>query len=222
MQSPELIYVGDPMCSWCWGFAPVLDELAERFRMPIRMVVGGLRPGPSAEVVDDRMAEFLAHHWEQVHERSGQPFNHAILSTRGWRYDTELPAVAIVTMRALLPEAELTFFTRLQRAFYAENLDITRQETYPALLDGYDVDAAKFMELLAGDEMKWKAWEDFEHARSLGVTGFPTLLLRVDQIYTVTRGYAPAAPLVTALADWLIDRFPDEADAMICEIGEPC
>ena len=23
-MSVEIIYVGDPMCSWCWGFHPVL------------------------------------------------------------------------------------------------------------------------------------------------------------------------------------------------------
>ena len=21
------LYLGDPMCSWCWGFAPVLERL---------------------------------------------------------------------------------------------------------------------------------------------------------------------------------------------------
>jgi len=25
----EMIYVADPMCSWCYGFAPVIDALAE-------------------------------------------------------------------------------------------------------------------------------------------------------------------------------------------------
>lgn len=23
----EIIYVGDPMCSWCWGFAPEFQKL---------------------------------------------------------------------------------------------------------------------------------------------------------------------------------------------------
>src|SRR3990167_5669901 len=26
----RLLYVMDPMCSWCWGFAPVLESLAEQ------------------------------------------------------------------------------------------------------------------------------------------------------------------------------------------------
>ena len=27
MHSPQLIYIMDPMCSWCWGFNPVLQAL---------------------------------------------------------------------------------------------------------------------------------------------------------------------------------------------------
>ena len=46
----KLIYVGDPMCSWCWGFAPEIESLADDY--PIEVVVGGLRPGPSAQPLD--------------------------------------------------------------------------------------------------------------------------------------------------------------------------
>ena len=42
----EIIYVGDPMCSWCWGISPQLNAL-ERYGkqqgIPFRLVLGGLR-----------------------------------------------------------------------------------------------------------------------------------------------------------------------------------
>ena len=63
-STAEFLYVGDVMCSWCWGFAPTLTKLTENFQLPIRVVNGGLRPGPSAELLDNRMASFLGHHWE--------------------------------------------------------------------------------------------------------------------------------------------------------------
>ena len=49
-----LISVGDPMCSWCWGFAPEIDSLADDY--PVDVVVGGLRPGHMAQTLEDRMA----------------------------------------------------------------------------------------------------------------------------------------------------------------------
>ena len=30
MDGPHLIYFSDPMCSWCYGFSPVLDDLYVR------------------------------------------------------------------------------------------------------------------------------------------------------------------------------------------------
>ena len=42
-----MIYVADPMCSWCYAFAPVIVALAERLeaRLPLRLMLGGLRAG---------------------------------------------------------------------------------------------------------------------------------------------------------------------------------
>ncbi|MCZ6504367.1 MAG: DsbA family protein, partial [Actinobacteria bacterium] len=76
----KLIYVGDPMCSWCWGFAPEIESLADEY--PVEVVVGGLRPGPSAQPLDDRMAASLRHHWVEVSERTNQPFDTAFLGRR--------------------------------------------------------------------------------------------------------------------------------------------
>ena len=51
---PDLgfVYVGDPMCSWCWGFAPALEQLERRYGLPLKVVMGGLRTGPQAELMD--------------------------------------------------------------------------------------------------------------------------------------------------------------------------
>ena len=50
MPDHRLVYFADPMCSWCYGFAPVVSVLAERFeeRMPLQVVMGGLRAGNAA------------------------------------------------------------------------------------------------------------------------------------------------------------------------------
>ncbi len=220
----EFVYVGDPMCSWCWGFAPVLERMAEVYDVPMRVVVGGLRPGPDAEPLDDRMERFLAHHWHQVEAASGQPFDHAFLKRRhGWRYDTELPAVAVVAMRELNPDQTLRFHSRLQRAFYAEGIDITDPTEYPGLVGGFDVDPDKFLELLGSEEMKRRAWQDFSEARSLGVAGFPSLLLRMGNEWAVvTRGFVAAEVLLPALSNWLLERFGAASEGLFCEPGTVC
>jgi putative protein-disulfide isomerase len=221
----EFVYVADPMCSWCWGFAPVVERMQDVYEVPIRLVVGGLRPGGAATELDDGLAGVLAHHWHQVEERSGQPFDHGFLDRRdGWRYDTELPAVAVVAMRELDPGAELAFHTRLQRAFYAEGVDITDPDVYPGLLGEFGVDSALFLARLGNDATRQTAYRDFADARSLGVAGFPTLLIREGLEYgIVTRGFAPGDRLLPALSDWLLERYAAaDTDALFCTPGTVC
>ncbi len=219
----EFVYVGDPMCSWCWGFAPVLESLQARYDIPIRTVVGGLRPGPSAEPLTARMRRYLIHHWEQVAARSGQPFDQAGLDRDDWVYDTELPARAVVTMREVSPDETLPFFTRLQRAFYAERVDVTDPSAYPPLVEGFPVDAGTFMDRLETDASRDAAWRDFGEARRLGIEGFPALVLRTeDGFVMVTRGFLPYADLEPALTRWLTDAYPTAIEGLVCAVDGDC
>jgi putative protein-disulfide isomerase len=60
-QNLVIIYVGDPMCSWCYGFAPEITELKEKLTdYEFKLVLGGLRPGGTETNAD--LGEFLAHH----------------------------------------------------------------------------------------------------------------------------------------------------------------
>lgn len=226
MTTPDLefVYVGDPMCSWCWGFAPVLERLDQRYDVPIRTIVGGLRPGDSAEPLDDRMRRILAHHWEQVEDASGQPFDHSFLDREGWVYDTEPSCRAVVAMREIAPAETLRWFARIQRAFYAEGDDVTDLDTFPDLLDGFDVDRDKYIEVLYADETLEHTREDFALAHRLGVLGFPTLLLRQgDELGVLTRGFVPFEHLEPRLTGWFRDTLGEAAEGLVCDLdGEVC
>ena len=105
---PHLLYIADPMCSWCWGFAPVIAEIRERFmaRLPVHLVMGGLRPGTSRQMDETSKVE-TRHHWEHVQEASGQPFDFGFFDREGFVYDTEPAARAVVVLRRAGPELAL-------------------------------------------------------------------------------------------------------------------
>ncbi len=222
---PDLafLYVGDPMCSWCWGFAPVLQRLEDRYRIPIRTVVGGLRTGPQAQALDDQLRSFLLHHWEQVAVASGQPFEPRVLDRSGFVYDTEPSCRAVVAMRRLAPQHTLAWFARIQRAFYVEGRDVTDLAVFPALLDGFEVDPQRYVDVLHSTETLEETRRDFARAMGWGVLGFPTLLLQQDgDLAVVTRGFVPWESLEPALTGWLERTYGSSADGLLCELGEPC
>lgn len=210
MANPEIefIYVGDTMCSWCWGFAPTIDALVDHYSFPMRLVNGGLRPGPNSQVLDESLRGYLKNHWDQVAAASGQAFNDAVLAVDGWVYDTEYPARAVVTMRAHQPTSEFDWFKRLQKAFYADGLDITSPDPYGELLSDFAVDADEFLTDVNDEASRLAAWEDFEQAQVLQAQGFPTLLLRTgSDMATVTRGYRSFGDIEPHLTSYLSERY---------------
>lgn len=196
-----LIYVGDPMCSWCWGFAPEIESLAGE--LPVEVVVGGLRPGPMARTLDDPMAEFLRHHWEEIAERTGQPFDTSFLDRRdGWVYDTEPAAIAVTQMRLIEPARTLDYFTDVQMAFYAKGEDVTDFEVLTSLAATHGVDVERFGADLASEEAKKRAWDDFSRARNWGISGFPTLVgeLGDGRLALLARGWTSAEVIEERIA----------------------
>jgi putative protein-disulfide isomerase len=192
----RLIYVGDPMCSWCWGFAPEIESLAAD--LPVEVVVGGLRPGPMAQPLEDPMAAFLGQHWVEIAERTGQPFSTDFLDRRdGWVYDTEPAAIAVTQMREMNESRTLAYFTDVQTAFYGMGEDVTDFDVLTRLSDGHGVDRDEFSNAVRSEDAKTQAWEDFSRARNWGISGFPTLVgeLADGRLALLARGWTKAATI---------------------------
>ena len=208
-MTKQLIYVGDPMCSWCWGFAPVKRRIEEQChgRAEVSLVVGGLRPF-TTEPQDDQRKAFLREHWREVGDKTGQPFAFHLLDRDDFVYDTEPASRAAVVVRHLDGQATaLDFFSELQRAFYADNADVTEAATLTALAHDFGLDKDAFAAHFETEEMRQATIDDFQLARSLGVTGFPTVVAKDDEGYAyLTVGYQPFEQLGALLDAWLGDR----------------
>jgi putative protein-disulfide isomerase len=216
----SLIYIADPMCSWCYGFGPELRALLEGLPgMPLHIVVGGLR-AYNTKPMDADMKATLLSHWQHVEERTGLPFVRDALAREGYIYDTEPACRAVVTARALAPDAAFAVFGAIQHAFYAEGRDVTQGDVLAetacaALADrGCTVDAATFLAQWNSSAMKDATRKDFEQTKRWGVSGFPTLVLERDgQLDLVVSGYAPMPTLVELLQQ-LVDRESATGDAV--------
>ena len=189
----EIIYVGDPMCSWCWGFYPTLKQLSVYCTEKLgrfRIVVGGLRPG-GGEPWNEEFRNFLRVHWQRVAELTGQPFGLGLLDRDRFNYDTEPACRAVVTARSLLPGVELGFFGAVQRKFYEESQDPTAPEFYSDICARFGIDSERFLQYFGSDEAVRETQKDFALARAWNVTGFPSVLLRTtDSIAKIASGFS--------------------------------
>ena len=175
-QEKQLIYVADPMCSWCYGFAPVIETITDEFRhrLPVSLLMGGLRAGNTKPMTAADRATIRAH-WERVRDSTGQPFDFSFFDRDSFVYDTEPACRAVVTMRLLNSDIALTYMHRIQHAFYAENRDTTNAETLAEIAAETGVDRTEFLTEMRSREARNTTFKDFATAQQSGITGFPTL-----------------------------------------------
>ncbi|MGF6113423.1 DsbA family protein [Pseudomonas frederiksbergensis] len=210
----KLIYVADPMCSWCYGFGKELTELMKAFAdLTLEIRVGGVRAGDTS-IMTEEMKQFRLSHWARVETVSGLNFNRqAFIALKNFAYNTEPVCRAIVTAREMVPGIDLlSVFCRVQEAFYALGLDTTDGEVLATVTSGAmaavgaDISAELFLQHWGSTNTKRRTQEDFLEVRSWGVNSFPALILESNgQLSSVAPGYASAEELKKNLLI-LLDR----------------
>lgn len=193
LDKPILWYFADPMCSWCWGFAPVIKRIKEEFgeRINISLNLGGLRPGTTEPMTIELRDEIL-HHWHEVHRLTKQAFQFEGAMPEGFVYDTEPASRAVLSFDKLKPGDSLAYFSAIQSAFYTQGLNVTQTDILSNLAEGFDVEPKEFLTLFSSEELRSLTWEHFKRSRQAGVQGFPTLIWQHGkEVETLSRGYLP-------------------------------
>lgn len=197
-----LIYFADPMCSWCWGFGPVIERAVDEYdELDFELVVGGLRPDADQPIQESYVEEIL-HHWEQVEEMAGQPFDRGFFEKHpGFVYDTMPGCRGVKASQRIEESAALDYEHALARRFYAEAEDPTDLETLTAAAEEVGLDPEKFREIYRDGRTEELTRADFERARKAGVQGYPTVHVK-----------SPAGQKVVSVGyqDW--ERFSENLE----------
>jgi putative protein-disulfide isomerase len=204
MPKKMLYFVLDPMCSWCWGFAPIVDAVREAFgeTYAISPVMGGLR-GKGEMQWDADAKNHLRKHWQAVAKKTGQPFDESLLEKEHFEYDTTPACKAVVTVRELLGEdAAFRYLHAIEHAFYAQGIDITK----PRLLQGYYEqlfgNSGKFAFFFLSERAEVLTEHDFAKARSMGANSFPSIVLVNEAGHMVCqKGYRSFEEIATMLGE---------------------
>nr|WP_256834533.1 DsbA family protein [Pseudomonas oleovorans] len=204
-MASRLLYVMDPMCSWCWGFAPVIETLVEQAAaadVPLQIVVGGLRRDQVA--VDAAARVRYLGYWQAVNASTGQLFDFERGLPEGMVYDTEPACRALVTARNLDAQSAWTLLKLIQQAFYTEGADVTQASVLVQLAEQAGIPRIEFAEAFDSRAMEDATAVDFTWVQDLGIAGFPTLLAERDgQLALLTNGYQPLEVLSPLLGRWL-------------------
>lgn len=178
-QQDGLYYVYDPMCSWCWGFKPVWDEVKKALPegLAVQYVLGGLAP-ETHEPMPEEMRESLQQTWRRVSEICGVTFNFDF-----WTQNTPMRSTYPSCKAALVARQygkELEMYERIQRFYYQEAGNPSVYDNLYRLAEQIGLPVEAFREAMLSPDIESRLQEEFMFAEELGAQGFPSLILVRD------------------------------------------
>lgn len=176
-SSPNLYYVHDPMCSWCWGYQPTLVRVEAWLKnKPIqyRKLLGGLAPDSSSPMPQE-MRERIEHYWHKIHRLLGTSFNHDFWKVCTPKRSTYPACRATLIARQFDREDDMIL--AIQKAYYLEALNPSEPEVLCALARKIGLPAAEFATALSHEETQRQLQGEIEFTRSIGGNTFPSWII---------------------------------------------
>lgn len=202
----RLIYVHDPMCSWCWGFRPNFENLCKQLPagLSVNRLLGGLAPDNDQPMPAELQSK-LQDTWRRIQTRiPGTRFNFNFWRDCHPRRSTWPACRAVVVARQSDPSLESPMIEAIQRAYYLEARNPSDADTLAALASQLGLDAVDFAIRLDAAETHDILEQEITQARRMGADSFPSLRLQIDQsFWPVPVDYTEVRPMLETIQSLL-------------------
>jgi len=174
-----LFYIHDPMCSWCWGFEPALDNLMVALpgHVQVTRLVGGLAPDSDVPMPDETR-EYVQRQWRRIEETiPGRRFNFDFWSKCQPRRSTYPACRAVIAAREQGEENDVLMTNAIQRAYYEQARNPSDIKTLVELANEIGLDNGVFVSDIASKAVADRFALEIELSCELGARSFPSLIL---------------------------------------------
>lgn len=202
----EIVYVGDPLCGWCFGFTDVFEKVMKKYNNSLNfsIVMGGLKVEDSIHI-NETIKDLIYQNWVGVMNKTGQTFAVDLIASlpEGY-YNSEPPCRAVVTVKHLKPESAISYYKSLHKAMYLQAKNNTSPDLLSELAVRAGISKNDFNTHFYSDEIKTKTQKEFEFSKKSGVLGFPAFIL-IDETgsFVLNQGYKPFKEIEKGIESWL-------------------
>ena len=178
-----LTYLFDPLCGWCYGASPVMQQLAQHPGITLELAPTGLFAG-GGRTMDAAFADYAWSNDTRIAKLTGQRFTDAyrtqVLGRIGSPFDSSTATLALTAVSVTEPARELQALKLLQEARYVDGQDTTAVPVVAQLLRTANLAAAADRLLAADADLRQANTARQLRAqglmRSLGASGVPALV----------------------------------------------
>ncbi len=174
-----LYYVHDPMCSWCWAFRPVLQQVIKNIptNVHLKYLLGGLAPDNQAPM-DQATQAMIQQHWHTIIKRvPGTKFNFDFWTLNMPKRSTYPACRAVLATIAQDPNKEDLMIHTIQQVYYLNAQNPSDENTLIHCAKSIDLDIQQFKKDLNSTQTQNLLQENRQQSKALGVRGFPSLVL---------------------------------------------
>ena len=192
------------MCSWCWAFRPTWAAITSQIsdQVDVVGVLGGLAADTTQPMPEEMRAK-LQNIWKTIQQRvPGTEFNFDFWQVCKPRRSTYAACRAVIAAVNQSPEFEQSMILAIQTAYYLRALNPSDDTTLIDLAVGLEMDRERFAGDLNSDQTQQELERQIVFSRTLGVSGYPSLVLEHDdRLRKIPLDYNDPAVVLNALKD---------------------
>ncbi len=203
-DQPTVLFVTDPLCSWCWGMLPQMNQARDALADVARfdLLLAGLQISGTAGLSEFEGAR-LRLLWQKVAAATGQTFAGRLPEDPAFLYHSELACRAVEAVRQMTGTCPWSYFEAIQRTFYLDARNPCSFEVLGELAEA-TCTPAELERAIRSRVVREATHAGFELARTLGAHALPTVLLDTgDGPKLVCGGFATADYLIPDLSSRL-------------------
>jgi len=181
-----LYYIHDPMCSWCWGFRPVWEQVQQALPtdVEVRYLLGGLAPDTDRPMPED-MQLSIRDTWRAIQREIPETeFNFDFWTQCQPRRSTYPSCRAVIACRMQRPQLERDMLLRIQQAYYLQAKNTSDLEVLVGLADQLGLDTQQFADDIQSEVCQNVLSKEIEFCRNINMDSFPGLVLKQGNSYT--------------------------------------
>ncbi|HHY73681.1 MAG TPA: DsbA family protein [Bacillus bacterium] len=186
-KSVNLYYVTDPICSHCWAIEPQLRRFKEQYGhyFNFHTVMGGLlekwHDGPIDPANGIYKPADVAGHWREVGEYSRMPIDGSLMIDNPVQSSYPPSRVFKVIQKHHNDALAYEYLRRARETLFAFNQNISDKSVLIDIVSNLGLDGEAIINEAEQPIGQQLLNEDFSLARSLGVRGFPTIIMINDE-----------------------------------------
>jgi len=172
--------------------AKIQEKYKDKYDFEI--LPGGMWTGDNVKILDESLGNYIQNHNKKIEQltgrRFGEKFNKNVLQKSGIVLDSFPGAKAVVLAQKLKKEVAFSYLKKIQEAFFIEGKDTNNLETYIEIAENLGIDGGDFRREFISDNLIKETLKYFDRTTSMGVGGFPSVILSVDdKSRIISRGY---------------------------------